>query len=91
VELGGPAASAGLREGDVLLSLDGIAITGTDDLIRLLGAHRIGGETVVSFLRDGSLKRRSLRAVERGSNGVTVAVQTSLLSCRKAGKRRLLT
>ena len=69
VELGGPAASAGLREGDVLLSLDGIAITGTDDLIRLLGVHRIGRETVVSFLRDGSLKRLSLRAVERGSNG----------------------
>jgi S1-C subfamily serine protease len=91
VELGGPATSAGLREGDVLLSLDGIAITGTDDLIRLLGAHRIGRETVVSFLRDGSLKRLSLRAVERGSNGVMVAVQTSLLSCRKAGKTRLFT
>ena len=41
VESGGPAALAGLREGDMLLSLDGIAVTGTDDLIKLLGAeHR---------------------------------------------------
>ena len=31
----------------MLLSLDGIAITGTDDLIRLLGAERIGRETSV--------------------------------------------
>src|SRR5512134_2196708 len=55
VEPGGPAASAGLREGDILLSIDGVAITGTDDLIRLLGADRIGRETMVSFLRDGRL------------------------------------
>jgi S1-C subfamily serine protease len=65
VESGGPAASAGLQEGDVLVSLDGIAITGTDDLIRLLGAERIGRETLVSFMRDRKLERVSLRAVER--------------------------
>ena len=53
VEPGGPAASAGLREGDVLLSLDGVAVTGTDDLIRLLGADRIGCETSLTFIRDG--------------------------------------
>src|SRR5699024_889742 len=47
VEPGGPAASAGLREGDLLLSLDGVAVTGTDDLVRLLGAERIGRETSV--------------------------------------------
>jgi S1-C subfamily serine protease len=66
VESGGPAALAGLQEGDMLLSLDGIVITGTDDLIRLLGAERIGGETFVSFMRDGKLERTSLRAAERG-------------------------
>ena len=63
---GGPAASAGLQEGDVLVSLDGIAVTETDDLIRLLGAERIGRETLISFMRDGKLERASLRAVERG-------------------------
>jgi S1-C subfamily serine protease len=66
VESGGPAALAGLREGDMLLSLDGIAVTGTDDLIKLLGAERIGREALVSFMRDGKLERASLRAVERG-------------------------
>jgi S1-C subfamily serine protease len=66
VEAGGPAASAGLQEGDILLSLDGTAVTGTDDLTKLLDAERIGRETVVSFVRGGKLQRASLRAIERG-------------------------
>ena len=64
-EPSGPAASAGLQEGDIILALDDVAVTGTDDLIRLLNAERIGRETTVRFLRDGKAQRRSLRAVER--------------------------
>jgi len=66
VEPDGPAGSAGLQEGDMLLSLDGIAITGTDDLIRLLDAERIRRETSVSFMPDGKIERTSLRPAERG-------------------------
>ena len=66
LEAGGPAVSAGLQEGDIILSLDGTAITGTDDLTKSLGAERIGRETLVGFLRDGKLQRTSLRAIERG-------------------------
>ena len=65
LEAGGPAVSAGLQEGDIILSLDGTAITGTDDLTKSLGAERIGRETLVGFLRDGKLQRTSLRAIER--------------------------
>ena len=66
VEPGGPAERAGLREGDVLLSLDGAQLMGTDDLIRLLDAERIGRDTSVTILRDGKVEPRQLRPVERG-------------------------
>jgi S1-C subfamily serine protease len=65
VEPGGPVATAGLREGDILLSLDGIAIAGTDDLVRLLGGDSIGREMSLVFMRDGSIERTMLWPLER--------------------------
>jgi S1-C subfamily serine protease len=65
VMAGGPAAAAGLLAGDLLLSVDGVAIEGADDLIRLLGAARIGAETVVAILRGGVVEKRKLVPVER--------------------------
>lgn len=65
VESGGPAAAAGLLAGDLILSVEGIAIEGADDLIRLLGAERIGGNITVTLLRGGVIERRTLRPVER--------------------------
>ena len=62
---GGPAAAAGLLAGDLLLSLDGVAIEGADDLIRLLGADRIGRDTTVAILRGGLVEKRTLVPVER--------------------------
>jgi S1-C subfamily serine protease len=68
VEPGSPAALAGLQEGDLLLALDGTAIMGTDDLVRLLGAEQIGRKTSVNFMRNGKPERTSLRPVERTVN-----------------------
>jgi S1-C subfamily serine protease len=65
VEPDGPAAAAGLREDDVLLSLDGITISGTDDLVRLLGGDSIGREVSLVFMRDGSIERAMLCPSER--------------------------
>src|SRR5215471_15263015 len=42
VEAGSAADRAGLRPGDLLLALDGAAITGADDLIRALTGEKIG-------------------------------------------------
>ena len=66
----GPAAAAGVREGDVILSLDGAAVTGTDDLIRLLGAGQIGQELTLEVLRDGKVDKVAVRAVERSRQAV---------------------
>jgi S1-C subfamily serine protease len=65
LEANGPAAQAGLREGDILLSFGSVTIAGIDDLFRSLGSERIGCETPISFLREGKLHQTSVWAMER--------------------------
>lgn len=52
-ENGSPAARAGVRQGDVIIALDGHALGGVDDLHRLLTAERIDIPSQVSVLRQG--------------------------------------
>ena len=64
-EQGGPASEAGLLSGDIVVRLDGVAVTGVDDLIRLLNAERIGRDVTVEVLRLGRLREFTLRPLER--------------------------
>ena len=66
IEPGGPAASAGLKVGDLLLSLDDVAVSGTDDLVRLLDGEHIGRKMLVSFLRHNKIERTSVLGIDRG-------------------------
>ncbi len=51
VETESPAASAGLREGDVIVAMDGMAVASVDDLHRLLTEERIGKESRLTVIR----------------------------------------
>jgi S1-C subfamily serine protease len=52
---GSPAAAAGLRPEDVLVSVDGVPLLGMDDLQRVMGSDAIGRSMTVQVVRDGRL------------------------------------
>jgi S1-C subfamily serine protease len=51
VTAGSPAQKAGLREGDVIVALDGQPVAGVDDLHRLLTDARVGVSSSLAVLR----------------------------------------
>jgi S1-C subfamily serine protease len=53
VEPASPADAAGLREGDIVVALDGHAISTVDDMHRLLSEARIGVRSRLALLRRG--------------------------------------
>jgi len=64
VESGSPAEKAGLREGDVVVSYDGTAVAGIDDVHRLLTETRVGQEAPIVVLRRGEKLVRPIVATE---------------------------
>jgi S1-C subfamily serine protease len=51
IEVGSPAARAGLQPGDVIVAFGGEPVRGIDDLHKLLSGDRIGAETVLVAVR----------------------------------------
>ena len=65
LEPNGPAALAGLMTLDTIVRADGQAVTGVDDLIRLLNAERIGKRVAIDVLRRGTLRTFEVTPLER--------------------------
>jgi S1-C subfamily serine protease len=65
VSNGGPADAAGLRVGDVVLKLDGIATPSVDAIHKLLIRERIGRRVSLGVLRDGVVVKLDLAVTER--------------------------
>ncbi|WP_297511159.1 trypsin-like peptidase domain-containing protein [uncultured Caulobacter sp.] len=55
VDVGGPAAKAGLKEGDLLIAAGNQALTGLDDLLRALDHHSIGKALEFLVIRNARL------------------------------------
>ncbi len=74
----------GLRRGDIILALDGVPVTGADDLIRMLAGDKIGRAVEVEILRNGERRRVSLvpgerrreRLIRRSSAPISAAICT---------------
>src|SRR3954464_10890930 len=66
VEANSPAAIAGLREGDVILAFANEAVTGIDELHRLLTEERIGEPARLTFLRSARKRTITVVPTERG-------------------------
>ncbi len=65
VESGSAADRAGLKAGDIVFGLDGVAITGADDLIRALTGEKIGRSVALDVLRGTERLTISLVPQER--------------------------
>ena len=64
VEPGSPAQKAGLQDGDVVVSYDGMVVGGIDDVHRLLTEVRVGLEVPIVVLRRGEKLVRPIIATE---------------------------
>ncbi|WP_307433688.1 S1C family serine protease [Labrys monachus] len=64
-EAGGPADTAGLLMGDVIVAVDGRRVGGADALIRLLDEDRIGRSTTFDVLRNGKARSFDVTPKER--------------------------
>ncbi len=62
----GPAARAGVLEGDIVLGLAGTKVGGVDDLHRLLTGERAGQATVIEVLRRGERRELAITPEETG-------------------------
>lgn len=61
----GPAALAGLKDRDVIVSVDGKRVTSMGELIVVLRAKRPGDSVSLSYLRDTSRRAASAKLTER--------------------------
>jgi serine protease Do len=65
VDAGGPAASAGIRPEDIIVSVEGTAIANWNDFIRALFTKRPGDTVRIEVVRSGQRQTFNVRLAER--------------------------
>ena len=64
VTAGGPAQRAGIRAGDLIVTLDDVPLSTLSDLQRVLAADRIGRIAGLAYVRFGELQRATVTLAE---------------------------
>jgi len=65
---GGSAEAAGIKEGDVIIEMDGKKIKGSPDLLEVIGRKRPGDKAEVKLSRDGKIKTLTVKLKNRDGN-----------------------
>jgi putative serine protease PepD len=69
VVAGGPAAKAGLREGDLITKLGGTTVRGWDDLVSAGRSLTVGTATEITIIRDGHEQTLQITPAARPASG----------------------
>jgi serine protease Do len=85
VEPGSPAERAGLKFGDVILSVDGKAIRSADELVAIVSETGIGKKLRMEYLREG--KRLSADVEVGDRNKIVAEYEGAPASVQSAGAR----
>lgn len=62
---GSPADDAGLRQGDAIIAVDGVALTQTENLFAVLRQYQPGDEVTVTYVREGEQAEVGVTLAER--------------------------
>jgi len=65
VQAGSPAARAGLKRGDVILSVNGRAVHNGDELVTIVSETEVGKKLGVEYLRDGKAASTDVEVADR--------------------------
>src|SRR5262245_57296077 len=71
----GPAARAGIQQGDVILTFNGQQIEDSRDLTQRVGATAIGNNSRVEVLRNGQRRTLNMRLAERPAEPTLASAQ----------------
>jgi serine protease Do len=73
VESGGPAEKAGVKPGDIIISVDGHAVERDAEVPALISGIKPGKEVALEVWRDRNVRKLSARVVEVKEEGTTAA------------------
>jgi len=77
VEPGSPAERAGLKMGDVILAINGQAVSSGDDLVQIVSQSKIGSSLKLDLLRNG---KRLVTSVEVADRNKIIAQQQASMA-----------